>query len=302
MDTDRLRHLKVVIETGHLRRAAQLLGISHGGLSKSLKTLADELQVKLFHQRGRTLEPTPEGMRIYRKLPNLLAQIDALREGDGPTASGQASAAPLVRIGTFEVFSTYFMGQLLADTLKDYRLRLHECVPGEVEEYLLADRIDYGITYLPVSRPGVLFEKISRVEMAVFARQGSFADTATDQLPFAVPITPVVGSPTGIRGLDGWPDHLFTRKIVFEVTLMETALELCRQGVAAAFLPAFIARLHNARVTKEFRLTERTLPRGMKAVSRDAYLVRRQGSPEDRLEIKLAKAMRTIQTGSLGST
>jgi DNA-binding transcriptional LysR family regulator len=48
METQRLRHLCVVVETGGLREASRLLGISHSGLSKSLRLLEQELGVALL--------------------------------------------------------------------------------------------------------------------------------------------------------------------------------------------------------------------------------------------------------------
>ncbi|MBL7546005.1 MAG: LysR family transcriptional regulator [Bdellovibrionaceae bacterium] len=52
METDRIRHFCTVYETESLTRAAELLGITHGGLHKSLKTLEADLGVKLTIPHG----------------------------------------------------------------------------------------------------------------------------------------------------------------------------------------------------------------------------------------------------------
>ena len=55
-----------------------------------------------------------------------------------------------------------------------------------------------------------------------------------------VPALPITGSPTLVRGLDGWPEDAYERHVKYEVTLMESALELCRQGRVAGYFPRFI--------------------------------------------------------------
>jgi DNA-binding transcriptional LysR family regulator len=110
-------------------------------------------------------------------------------------------------------------------------------------------------------------------------------------LPFAAPATPLQGTPTGAKGLDGWPDDKFPRSIRFHVDMMESALELCRSGLAVIFAPVFIAELHNATRQKAYCLEELTI-REKVAVHRDVYLVKRTGSEESPEMRVLARALR----------
>ena len=61
METIRLRHFKAIVDTGGLMKASEVLGITGGGLSKSIKSLEEELGFKLFQQQGRGLELTEIG-------------------------------------------------------------------------------------------------------------------------------------------------------------------------------------------------------------------------------------------------
>ncbi len=63
MDTDKLKHLKVLIETKNIRKAAEILNMSHPGLSKSIKSLETELGVELITKDGRGIRLTDEGLR-----------------------------------------------------------------------------------------------------------------------------------------------------------------------------------------------------------------------------------------------
>lgn len=61
--------------------------------------------------------------------------------------------------------------------------------------------------------------------------------TNSNDLSFVVPIHPAEGTPSKVIGPDGWPDHLIERQIKYRVTMMESAMELCREGHAVAYLP-----------------------------------------------------------------
>ena len=95
-------------------------------------------------------------------------------------------------------------------------------------------------------------------------------------------------------GLDGWPDHLFERKIKYRVTMMESAIELCREGHAVAYLPEFVAHLHNKRTLADFRLRELRHPLNEKDSKQSVYLVRRHGSTETSIERQVAKSLRSL--------
>ncbi len=88
-----------------------------------------------------------------------------------------------------------------------------------------------------------------------------------------VPVTPVEGSPSGVKGLDGWPDHLFPRQVRFEVELMQSGIELCRRGLCAIFIPDFIAALHNQAVSIEYALQKRPNPAVVHPVRREVYVI-----------------------------
>ena len=75
METNRLIHFKTVVDAGGLMKASELLGITGGGLSKSIKALEEELGFKLFSQNGRNLELTELGTIFYQKLPEAQKSI-----------------------------------------------------------------------------------------------------------------------------------------------------------------------------------------------------------------------------------
>jgi len=290
MITDRLRYFSVIANTQNLRRAAELLHLSPAALSKAVKQLEDELNLKLIVPAGRGIAITDEGKEVATRAESLLEDLDKLIRWK---VNKEKEKAPL-KLGSFEVFTTHFLGPLVNNHLDDTPLLLHEFVPGQLEQAVARREIDLGIIYMPVPTAGLDFLKVTSIEMGIFGLKDKFRTN----LPFAVPITPVQGAANKVKGLDGWPDHEVPREVKYRVTMMESALELCRQGLAVAYLPKFVAELHNQKVQKQFQLHNYRLPNRMKLQKQDVYLIKRQSDLENSLHKKIAKAIRMICNGN----
>ncbi len=294
METKRLLQFKTIVDVGGLLKASEILGISGGGLSKSIKALEDELGAKVFVQQGRGLELTSIGRELYERIPTVLRSIEDLLQFREKTVDQEQ---PL-RIVSFEVFTTYFLASFahshLAGSLRGRRLEIREAIPGEMEKSVAQNHSDLAITYMPIPYTDVEFQKVGRIRMGVFGRTDIFKNQQLDEAPFAVPVSPLHGTPSGVQGLDGWPDHLFTRHSQFRVEMMETAMELCRNGDAVAFLPQFVVQLGNRKLVDEFRIKELPLPKGLAPVYRDIHLIKRKGYSETKSVRLLAKALRAL--------
>jgi DNA-binding transcriptional LysR family regulator len=287
METNRLKQFCTVIETGALRSAAELIGMSHGALSKSLKVLEEELGIDLFLPEGRGIIPTNEAMLVYRKAKNIVSQIEDL------SIIEDAPIENKIKIATFEVFSTYFLNRLMP-LLKNYKLDLYETRQAELENFVSSKLVDFGITYEPIPTSGVDFLKVTSVTMSVFATKTKFNDEEFESIPFVAPIQPVKGAPSGVKGLDGWPEHKFPRLIQHRVDTLESAIELTREGLCAIYLPRFIAEIHNKFVKENYKLYEKQLSIGFKPVKRDVYIVKPKSSKESIEMRKIAKWLRSL--------
>jgi len=288
METNRLRQFCAVVETGNLRKAAQILGISHSGLFKSLKTLESELGFPLFLPSGRGIVISDPGRELYQRSARFFEEFGRL------LGTSEVKNESLMRLGSFEVFTTYFMGILLRDYLPNVPVEIHDLIPGKLEEALALNQIDLGITYEPIPRPKIEYVKITRILMGAYAIKDAFQGKAFESVPFVVPVNPLEGAPSGAKGSDAWPENRIVRKAAYKVDLMATGLELTRLGLCAIFIPQFVARLHNESVSTKHQLHPIPLPRGMPPVYREVYLVRRESTAENATTKKLAKALREI--------
>ena len=287
METNRLHQFYTLYQTGSMRKSAELLGISHSGLSKSMTTLATELNEELFIQAGRGISFTDYGHDLSVKIPDFLSELGNLLKVGGEVEN------KILRIGSFEVFTTYFT-KCLGPLFSEYDLDFHELVPGKMEQALVNREIDIAITYEPIPIAGVEHLKVTDIEMGAFIKKGSFKKEGILDIPFAAPLIPVEGAPNGIKGLDSWPDHKIKRDVKYRVDLMETAISLARNGHCAVFLPTFVAKLHNELVKEEYQLVRKNTPSSMDIIKRSVYIVKRDSTVEDDKIKKIAKFLRKL--------
>jgi DNA-binding transcriptional LysR family regulator len=289
MDIDRVRYFHVFAETGSLVRASEVLHISQPALSKALRLLEAEVGMELLQPDGRGLKLTDAGRNFQKETSGLLRLWLDL-----PKKLQDAETWTPTKIGSFEVFTTYFLGHLIKYVELD-SLEIHEFGPGRLEQALASEHVDIGITYIPVPRAGVEFTEVTKIKMGVFGRGDDFKALEFSDLPFVTPLLPAGGTPSKVMGLDGWPDHRFERKVNYRVTMMESALELCRKGQCVAYLPEFVVHLHNENVKPECRLHEIKSPLPQKDRLQSVFLVNRKGSQETSLHRQMAKCLRSLK-------
>jgi DNA-binding transcriptional LysR family regulator len=290
METNRIRQFCAVAETQNLRKASEILGISHGGLFKSLKVLEAELGFALFRKEGRGIVFTEEGKDFY---PRALKFLTAHAE----MVSFNQTHAKALRLGTFEVFSTYFFSAILAKEFDHSEIILRELIPGRLEQALIENEIDIGLTYEPIPMQGLRILPVVKCTMSIFGKKGVFQSLPFENIPFATPVFPIHSSISGVKGLDGWPDDKIQRHIRYKVDMMETALQLCSEERSVGFFPTFLVELYNKTRIKEFQLCELDGPRALKSVKRTVYLVLRTTSVESKEAKKIAKSLRKFCSG-----
>jgi DNA-binding transcriptional LysR family regulator len=173
-------------------------------------------------------------------------------------------------------------------------IEVHEYGPGRLEIAIAEGKVDIGITYLPVPKAGIEFAEVAQVRMGVFGLAERFRSREFHELPFVIPLLPAEGAPSKVMGLDGWPDHKIERKVKYRVTMMASAIELCRKGHAVAYLPEFVVCLHNEDVLPSRRLSELKSPVPAKERSQSVFLVQRKGSGESLLYRQVANCLRSL--------
>lgn len=282
MDTDKLRYFVMIAETGSLTKAAQIIGISHSGLSKAISALEAESNVKLFRPLGRGLEITPEGKWFYQKAQEILKIADEIYQAK------ELERLP-VRIGISGAIVITCAGHL-AEELKQ-PMQLVEIDVGEVEAKIIGGEIDFGIAFIPSPKPELEYLEIGEVRFGSYARADFLKTNDSANLPFVVPASDYAFNPLGYKNRDGWPKDI-PRNPRFAVSGFAVALDLLRAGQAGVYMPEFVAQLENDRSGSEMIVA---VPEHKKAQTlRKLFLVKRQIVEESAEMKKVAKVMRRI--------
>lgn len=287
METNRLLQFCTIVETGSFTKASELLGISHSGLSKSMKILELELGIQLFLPEGRGIVVTDKGNVFYPRARKLLLEVERLLGQEEPSISE-------IRIGALEVFCNRFLGLLLAKEFSSAKAEVSQLGQGEIERALLNQKIDYGITYFPIPQQGIEYLKIKTIDLQIYVRKKSNWETFTPDLPFVLPLTLDSPDITDFKDQDGWPDHKLHRKASMKTNQLSTALNYAVEEDVGIFIPDFVADLYNSPLKSEYHLKPiKNLP-SFGRVRRDIYIVKRINSPEDGVMKKIAKGIRTL--------
>ncbi len=293
MDTNRIRYFLSLIKTSSVTKAAELHRISPAALSKAIKVFEGELNEKLIVPDGRGILLTDRARAIAPALEEIIQKLDGVIEKTDLTETHSDGNKPL-RISTFEVFSTHFMERILSDAFKGRPCLISEMTPGQMEQAVAKRESDFALTYLPIPHPELDHLRVQQIEMGIFGLKKKFDDFSEGETPFVIPIAPIEGSPNKVRGLDGWPDDAFPRRILYRVGMLETALGICRRGLAVVYMPKFIAKMHNEIVRPEFALDEKHMPKRFPVRKEYVYLVKRKTDLEDELAKKLGASLRRL--------
>lgn len=281
METNRLKQFCTVVETGSLTKAADLLGITHGGLHKSLRVLENDLGFALTVGKGRGIEITEQGRGFYPMCLEILRTIEKVFQKDSKAEPTE------YKIGSLEIFLKLLPKNLLTTpTFLDRRVSFQELSPGQIEIAVQKRILDVGITYIPMPTEGVEYLRIGKFKMGIFCAEAKLATLPLRDIPFVVPSATLHSNPMDILNTDGWKEGLFLRKIGYRTSSLSTAIDIVKVGKAAVFMPVFLKTSFN---TVLFEIEN---PTGVD--SRDVYLVLPSNNVEAKEEKVLAKTLRQI--------
>jgi DNA-binding transcriptional LysR family regulator len=90
LDLRHLRYFQAVAETGHMTRAAALLGIQQPPLSQQIKALEQQVGMPLFHRHPKGVTLTDGGRALLIESRRLLLDVAAMQRRIQAVADGKA--------------------------------------------------------------------------------------------------------------------------------------------------------------------------------------------------------------------
>ena len=273
METDRLKYFCVIAETGSLTAAAEILNVSHSGLSKAMSVLQVELNRQLFRPLGRGLELTAAGKEIYSRSKLVLDSLNQLKSVQPPVKNR-------LRIGMAEIFSLAISGDI-AKALGP--TDFYDVDSGEAESRILDGDLDFAISFVPFPHVDLEYLKVKTIQMGVFFANAKFNDLELKELPFVVPNSEIRNNPLSLKSRDGWPIEL-PRNSAFSASSLATALQTVEAGAAAIFIPQFLGKNRIQYEIKKSAFSES---------ERDIFIVKKKNIDESKAMKTVARILRT---------
>jgi DNA-binding transcriptional LysR family regulator len=254
MELRHLRYFLAVADTGHITRAAELLGMQQPPLSQQIRALEEELGIALFRRHPKGVDLTDAGRELRAEALRLLADFSAMRERMQAFARGERGR---VHVGfTSSAAAHAFTPEVLRlcrSRHPDIALDVSEHNAAEITEAVQAGRMHCGFLRVPVAQPqGLVFEPLLQ-EPALLA------------IPLDHRLARQPSQPVALAQLDGERLILVRRtgapglyanllalcaqqgvqvEVAAEVERMMTNVNLVAAGVGLSIVPASVRGAH----------------------------------------------------------
>ena len=148
-----LRAFKAIVENASVSEAAVALGLTQSSVSKMLAGFEAELGFALFDRVGRRLHLTEQGQRFYRRTDNLIELLDSIRTAAKDIRDNVAARFRVTAIGPLSIsgFLPRILHQFSAE-YPEFRFSVETKVRAEIEDWIVGQHADVGLTLLPVRR------------------------------------------------------------------------------------------------------------------------------------------------------
>lgn len=237
MELTQLKYFYTAAECGHITRAAEKLHIAQPALTQSIRRLENELGVKLFERRGRSVELSECGKYLYGQLGGVLRTLDRI-----PEELTKISYMEEKTIRVNILAASLLVTELIIEYKKanpDVKFHLHQSADEENCDCTITSVLT-GIEP-HVKGTGKLSTFSEEICLAVpadsdFARAGSVCLTDTREEGFI--------SLSGSKPFHSICDTLcrtvgFTPNIIFESDSPSTVRGLIGSGMGIGFWPAY---------------------------------------------------------------
>jgi len=243
IDVEALIAFSAVMDAGSFSGAAERLGQTPSGVSRTIARLEKQLGLTLLHRTTRRLQLTDEGAWLLERARSLLAD---LANTEAEAAARRSQPAGLVRVNAATPALGHLLAPLVPAFLDAYPLVRLELTSGETVVDLIEERADLAIRIgsLPDSTLNARRLGTSRLRVlaapAYLERHGapsSVADLARHRLlGFAAPAT-LNTWPLAHGGAEG-----YTIAPAVTASSGETVRHLALAGAGIASLSNFLTR------------------------------------------------------------
>jgi DNA-binding transcriptional LysR family regulator len=237
---------RAIMITKSLSGAAKLLHVTQPGLSRTLKHMEMQLNLRLFERKKGRLHATSEAEEIFEEvqsihkgIENLEWTIKKLSNGEGSTLRIAASPS----IGRKIVPSVL---KLLKDEMPHVKIKFDILSVDQTTDYVVLKQGDCAVTLFNIEHPAIEVTPLCKGELVCVIPQNyelanSPIITADDLINVPL-ISFNTHSPHGKVVQQFFGEAGIKREVDIQVRFAETACALVEQGLGVALLDEFTAK------------------------------------------------------------
>jgi DNA-binding transcriptional LysR family regulator len=243
IDVEALIAFAAVIDTGSFSHAAERLGQTPSGVSRTISRLEHHLGMTLMHRTTRRLQLTEEGSWLLGRARSLLAD---LANTEAEAAARRSQPAGLVRVNAATPALDHLLAPLVAEFLDAYPLVQLELVSGETYVDLIEERADMAIRIGALPDSTLNARRLGTTRLRVLAAPSYIQKHGMPSEPAALKAHRLLGF-TAPVSLNTWPlQHAggegWTVTPTVTASSGETVRHLALGGAGIASLSDFLTR------------------------------------------------------------
>ncbi|MCM8710317.1 LysR family transcriptional regulator [Clostridium sp. SYSU_GA19001] len=262
MEIQQLKYFLGVVKYKHFTTAAEELCISQSSLSKNIKSLEDELKVKLLDRSTRNVKLTEAGMEFFNYARQI---VDTYSQMQTKMNEYRDKNKNSIKIGTIPVMSQYGITSLLASFIKqnkDIDIHIIEGRSPEILSLLDTSQIDAAfIRTISLPDNNYKISPLIEDELVMIVSKGhSFAESSCLNLSQASEENFIfLDSGRGIYDLcmEACKNSGFEPHVLHKNSRIETIIGLVSEGVGISLLMKRVVEFFNNKDIAIVELSER---------------------------------------------
>jgi DNA-binding transcriptional LysR family regulator len=254
MELRHLKHFIVVAEELNFTRAAERVHIAQSALSTSVRMLEEDLRAKLFVRSTKQVQLTPAGRAFLEKAREILRAVEIGREKVAEIEGLRSGSLSIGTVHSLPVFLNLptLISRYHAEN-PGIELRLRQGDTASLIEQLRAGKLDLAFLPLLVPPDDIITGIIACEDMVAIVPQSHPLAGETN-----VPLRNLIQYPFvdfelgwGTRSLIdlAFGQAGLQRRTAFDVTDLESIVDLVEQGLGIALLPETIAEPKRSKIS-----------------------------------------------------
>ncbi|MFY0422102.1 MULTISPECIES: LysR family transcriptional regulator [Bacillus] len=241
MELKQLEYFYAVCQELHFTRAAEKVGISQPSLSQQIRLLEHEIGTPLFDRIGKKTALTESGKLLLQYTRKIFYEVEQAKTSIDELNGLQRGT---ILVGTLLTVEDYLITPTLLSFHQKYpgvKISVFGLRTGDIHKQLIENKLDLGIVFLPMKGDELESISLSTEEMAFAVPKGHPLENQ-DMLDLEVlKTTPSILLPQQyfIRKLidEACKELGFFPKPIFEITTMQSLMNMVIKGVGVTILP-----------------------------------------------------------------